>query len=44
MIEVRFELPAPIKVSELSLLSADWRVIYEFPNVPPVEIAGKHVW
>ncbi len=43
-IEVRFELPAPIKVSELSLLSADWRIIYEFPNVPPVEIAGKHVW
>ena len=43
-IEVRFELPAPIKVSELSLLSADWSIIYEFPNVPSVEIAGKHVW
>ena len=43
-IEVRFEVPAPIKVSELSLLSADWSITYEFPDVPPVEITGKHVW
>ena len=43
-IEVRFELPAPMKVSELSLLSADWSITYEFPDVPPVEITGKHVW
>jgi hypothetical protein len=43
-IEVRFELPAPIKVSELSLLSANWSIIYEVPDVPPVEITGKHVW
>lgn len=43
-VEVRFELPAPIKVSELSLLTADWSVTYEFPKVPPVEITGKHVW
>ena len=43
-IEVRFELPAPILVSEMSLLAADWSLIYEFPKVPPVEITGKHVW
>ena len=43
-IEVRFELPTPLKVRELSLLSADWSITYEFPNVPPVEITGKHVW
>jgi len=43
-IEVRFELPAPIKVSEMSLITADWSITYEFPNMPPVEITGKHVW
>ena len=43
-IEVRFELSAPIKVSEMSLLSADWSILYEFPKVRPVEITGKHVW
>jgi len=43
-IEVRFELPGPIKVSEMSLLTADLSIVYEFPKVPPVEITGKHVW
>lgn len=43
-IEVRFELPQPLPVKELSLLTAEWSLIYEFPEVPPVEIAGKHVW
>lgn len=44
MVEVRFETPNPIKVSDLSLLTADWSISYEFPKVPPVEITGHHVW
>lgn len=43
-IEVRFEVSQPLPVKDLSLLTAEWSVIYEFPEVPPVEIAGKHVW
>jgi hypothetical protein len=43
-IEVRFETASPLKVSELSLLSADWSIIYEFPKVPPMEITGEHIW
>jgi len=39
-----FETTGPLKVSDLSLLSADWTITYEFPKVPPVEITGKHVW
>jgi Calcineurin-like phosphoesterase len=43
-VEVRMEIPHPTKVSDLSLLSADWSIVYEFPKVPPVEITGKHVF
>jgi len=43
-IEVTFAVPQPVPVSELALLAAEWSIIYEFPGVPPVEIAGKHVW
>ena len=43
-VEIRFETVSPINVSGLSLLSADWSIIYEFPKVLPVEITGKHVW
>jgi len=43
-IEVRFEVPSPLAVGELSLLTAEWSIVYEFPNVPPMEISGKHVW
>lgn len=41
---VTFGIQSPLKVSELSLLSADWSISYEFPKVPPVEITGKYVW
>ena len=43
-VAVALETPAPIKVSELSLVSADWSISYDIPKVPPVEITGKHVW
>ena len=43
-VEIKFETKTPVKISEMSLLSADWSIIYEFPKVPPVEITGKHVW
>ena len=43
-VEVRMETSGPVQVSTMALLTADWSIIYEFPNVPPVEIAGKHVW
>ncbi len=43
-VEVKFDTSGPIKVSEMPLISADWSIIYELPDVPPVEITGKHVW
>lgn len=43
-IDVSFEVAKPIPVSALSLLQTTWSIIYEFPNVPPMEITGKHTW
>lgn len=43
-VEVKLETSGAIPVKDLTLLSADWSIIYEFPKVPPVEITGKHVW
>ena len=43
-IEISFEVARPIPVSELSVLETTWSIIYEFPNVLPMEITGKHTW
>jgi hypothetical protein len=43
-IEIRFETASPLKVSEMTLLTADWSITYDLSNEPPVEITGKHVW
>jgi calcineurin-like phosphoesterase family protein len=43
-VQISLETPGTIPVKDLTLLSADWSITYDFPNVPPVEITGKHVW
>ncbi len=44
IVQINLETPGAIPVKDLTLLSADWSITYDFQKVPPVEIAGKHVW
>lgn len=43
-IVVRFEVSAPVSVSDLAPLAADWTMIYEFPGAPPMELNGRYQW
>ena len=43
-IEVRFDVAQPVKVTDLAPLTADWKITYELPGVPPAEINGRQQW
>lgn len=43
-ITVQFQVSEPVKVTDLTPLTADWTIIYEFPGVPPAEIKGRQQW
>lgn len=43
-VEIKLETASPVPVATMSLLTADWSIVYDIPEVPPVEITGKHTW
>lgn len=43
-INAQFQVGSPINVTDLAPLTADWTITYEFPDVPPARIEGRHVW